>query len=65
MNGMGFAQKKALDVQKGTVIDPKREYQTKRPEKKLTDHQGKQYFIRFFAGFMALWVILSLTSGVR
>ena len=65
MNGMGFAQKKALGVQKEMVIDPKREYPTNRPETKLTDHQGKQYFIRFFAGFMALWVILSLASGMR
>lgn len=65
MNGMGFAQKKALGVQKEMVIDSKREYQTNRSEKKLTDHQGKQYFIRFFAGFMALWVILSLASGMR
>ena len=62
MSGMGVAAKRALNAHKGIVIDPKREYRTKQSEKKLTDRQAKRYFIRFFAGFMALWVILSLMN---
>ena len=62
---MSRAAKKTLGALKEMVFDQKQEYRSQREEKKLTDHQAKQYFIRFFAGFMALWVILSLANGMR